>query len=154
MSLLSFNAESETLTVKEPTGGAELSIRRYVSDGVRFYDLKATLKTRSVSNDAVSFCSMPDFLASLDVFERSRSGEAILNGTDDCRLVVRPNSLRGDAWIEFRVTQYLLLPCSPGKGDLYGHYSLSGGIAVLGEDVAALRDVFSRLFSEYAPTNE
>src|SRR6266540_3405844 len=108
MSLLTFDAESETLSVKSPFGDAELSIRRYDGDGTIFYDLTATLQRRSVNNDAVSFWPVPAFLASLESFERSRRGEAVLDGTYDCRLVVRPHSLRGDAWLEFSVCEYLM----------------------------------------------
>jgi|GEM_PF-2258860 len=146
MSIVSFDADTSKLTIKCPFGEDQLSIRRYETARVYFYELSATLKRHTVVNDAVSLWPIPDFLTSLDSFECTRSGESILDGTYDCRLTVRPHNLRGDAWIEFCVCEYLMLNHQPADRDFYGNYSLTGGISIHGDEVALMRDCFKQLF--------
>jgi hypothetical protein len=47
------------------------------------------------------------FLVGLREFERTRSGQAILEGTYDFRLVVRPHGRTGAAWIGFHLAEWL-----------------------------------------------
>jgi hypothetical protein len=97
------------------------------------FEVTACLRGRTVSNNSLSLLGAAGFLAALVEFERTRSGEAVLEGTYDFRLVVRPYGRTGAAWLAFRLAEWLAL-----EDDTYGRHVLDGGFVIAGESVGRL----------------
>jgi hypothetical protein len=74
------------------------------------YTLRAAVKDErnplSGQNDGVHFSAFDLFLERLSEFIKSRSGVAVLEMTEDCRLEFFRWNARGDAGVSARITKY------------------------------------------------
>ncbi len=97
------------------------------------FHVTACMGGRTVSNNSLAVLGVDGFLAALAEFERTRSGEAVLEGTYDFRLVVRPYGRTGAAWLGFRLVEYLFL-----EDRTQGRHVLEAGFVIAGESVGRL----------------
>jgi hypothetical protein len=94
--------------------------------------VSACLRGRTVSTD-LAVQGIDAFLATLTEFERTRSGQAILEGTYDFRLVVRAYGRTGAAWLGFHLAELLWL-----EDRTHGRHVLDGGFPIAGEMVGQM----------------
>src|SRR5437660_1151482 len=105
------------------------------------FTVTACLHVRTASTN-LALLGIDTFLAALAVLEKTRSGKAILEGTYDFRLVVRPYGRTGAAWIGFYLAEWLSL-----EDRTYGRHVLDAGFPIAGEMVADMLHEFTRLLS-------
>ena len=70
------------------------------------YRVSASLRGHTVRNSGIVLVHPHKFLTALQEFERLRSGMVTLRGSEDFRLTIEPDGVRGHAWLSF---------FSPGK---------------------------------------
>ena len=94
------------------------------------FEVTACLRDRVVTNNSLTLLAGEAFLAALREFERTRSGEARLEGTYDFQLAITPHGRTGAAWVGFCLKEFVYL--SNGQD---GRHVLEGGFKVEGEHV-------------------
>ncbi|HZF00494.1 MAG TPA: hypothetical protein VE344_01220 [Methylomirabilota bacterium] len=101
-----------------------------------------------VTNESVVFTGISDFIQSLQRFERSRAGSALLDGTEDCRVSVEADGQAGHAWLAFQVARTLTAVSQQTGRSRLGRITLSGSFPVPGEFIAQMVHDFSELLME------
>ncbi len=97
------------------------------------FDVTASLGGRVVSNNSIALLGVEGFALALHTFERTRSGEAILEGTYEFLLTVTPHGRTGAAWLGFRLVDLFLL-----ENGSHGRHTLEGGFPVAGDRVGSM----------------
>jgi hypothetical protein len=105
------------------------------------FAVSARMGGRTASTD-LSVLGTDRFLAALMEFERTRSGEAILEGTYEFRLVVRPFGKKGAAWIGFHLADWLWL-----EDHTHGRHVLEAGFPLAGELIGQMVRDFTSLLT-------
>jgi hypothetical protein len=128
------------LTGLDPDTWLELEPAPEIS--TRSFSVTATTGRYRVENDSVALLGAASFLAALADFERTRHGEARLEGTYDFELLIAPHQGRGDALLRFRVVDPLFVP-----GDVPGSCRLESAMVVAAESVGAIAAGLQRLLA-------
>jgi hypothetical protein len=118
------------------------------------YIVTAVYRGERLTSKGVIFMAPATFVGALEVFERTRTGSAILEGSDHCRLVLEADGRMGHAWLTFHVAR-TLYAFSPQTGrSRSGEITLRGSFAVSGEFIRQIAHDFAELFREERRTNE
>ena len=133
--------------MKSEDGSSSLQVeRREYEDFVNFA-LTASFHGQIVTNDGVVFSDAPAFVEAATAFEQTRTGAAMLEGTEDCQIAIEPDGRTGDMWLSFQVSR-ILTSHSPKTGrGRSGHITLAGGFSVSGEFIGKavhdLKEIFA-----------
>lgn len=84
---------------------AFIEFERREEDGYAIFDVRAELAGFRACNPGIILVRVPDFLCQLSEFERTRRGEAVIEGTEDFRLSIGALDTAGHIWTGFRISR-------------------------------------------------
>ncbi len=138
-----------SITIQSTDKNASIYIERRDFEQFTDYVVTAMFRGERVTNEGVFFTSPETFLRALEMFERSRVGSAMLDGTEDCTLTIEADGQMGHAWLTFQVVR-VLHAFSPQTGrSRSGRIALSGSFPVSGEFIGQMVHDFAELFREH-----
>jgi len=138
-----------SLTILSTDKNASIQIERREFEQFVNYAVTASFHGERVTNEGVVFTHTSAFVRSLEVFERSRAGAPLLDGTEDCKLTIEADGQMGHAWLTFQVSRTLhAFSAQTGRGRS-GRITLSGSFSVSGEFIGQLVFDFRELFGEH-----
>lgn len=138
-----------TLTIQSIAKNASIQIERREFEQFVNYAVTASFHGERVANEGVVFTHTSAFVKSLEVFERSRTGSALLEGTEECKLTIEADGQMGHAWLTFQVARTLhAFSAQTGRGRS-GRIVLSGSFPVSGDFIGQLVHDFTELFGEH-----
>lgn len=108
----------------------------------------ASFQGETITNRHVGFAGTRDFLRTLAEVTRSRNGWAILDGTEDCRLVVEADRNLEHLWLTFHVARNFQIANPKKERSRLSFIKLSGSFPIFSESGGNMLRSFTELFEE------
>jgi hypothetical protein len=108
----------------------------------------ASFQGESIANRMVRFADARDFIRTLAEVTRSRNGWAILDGTEDCRLVVEADRSLEHFWLTFHVARYFKIINPKRERSRLSFIKLSGSFPIASESYSNMVCSFAKVFEE------
>ena len=108
----------------------------------------ALFQGESIANRMVRFAGTHDFIRTLAEVMRSRNGWAILDGTEDCRLVVEADRSLEHLWLTFQVARYFKIINPRKERSRLSFIKLSGSFPIADEFSRNMVRSFAGVFEE------
>jgi hypothetical protein len=115
------------------------------------YLVTASFRSESITNKSVCFTGVPDFTKMLADVVRNRSGWAILDGTEDCRLVVEADLELEHLWLTFHVARYFQIRNPKKERSRVAFIMMTGSFPIFDELCEKMIHGFTELFEKHEP---
>ena len=132
------------ITIRSVDGNDSLRIGRSDSGHL----VTASFQGETITNRQVSFAGTRNFLHTLAEVTRGGNGLAILDGTEDCRLVVEADRNLEHLWLTFHVARYFHIVNPRQERSRLSFIKLSGSFPMSRESGSNLVRNFKELFEE------
>ncbi len=133
------------ITIRSVEGNDSLRIGRSESGHI----VAASFQGESITNRRVCFAGTRNFLHTLAEVTRSGNGWAILDGTEDCRLVVEVDRNLDHLWLTFQVARQFKIVNPRKERSRLSFIKLTGSFPISSESGSHLVRGFTELFEEH-----
>jgi len=138
--------EANSITIHSTDRDDSVQIERQETEQFVDYVVTALFRGERVTCNGIVFTDTSAFVQALELFERTRSGSAVLEGSEDCRLTVEADGRMGHAWLRFQVARTLYAFSPQTGGSRLGQITLRGSFAISGEFITQIVHDFAKLF--------
>ena len=111
--------------------------------------VRASFRGESITNKSVGFTGVPDFTKMLADVVRNRNGWAILDGTEDFRLVVEADRELDHVWLTFHVARYFKIHNPKKERSRSSFIMLTGSFPISDEISGRMIHSFTELFAKH-----
>jgi hypothetical protein len=112
------------------------------------YRVSASLRGHTVRNSGIVLVHPHKFLTALQEFERLRSGMVTLRGSEDFRLTIEPDGVRGHAWLSFFLAREIYQFSGQTGRSSSGRISIEGSFALSGDFISQFVRNFATLLAK------
>jgi hypothetical protein len=113
------------------------------------YRITASFQGESITNKCVRFTGVHDFVKTLAEVVRSHNGWAILDGTEDCRLVVEADQELDHRWLTFHVARHFKVFNPRKERSRASFIMLSGSFPISDESYGKMTQGLTELFEQH-----